>query len=84
MLCDMAVAKQMETNKLQGCTTFSVCNNSLNFSLNFSCAGSYTCPKPSNEVLQGASHLVGELGAPGDAVGLQLGCGSRGPIHPSI
>lgn len=35
MLCDMAVAKQMGTNKLQGCTTFSVCNNSLNFSLNF-------------------------------------------------
>lgn len=64
-----------------------MCNkysNSLNFSLKFPCAGSHTRPQPSNEVLQGASHLVGELGAPGDAVGLQLGCGSRGPIHPSV
>ena len=77
----------MEMNKLPSCTTFSVCNkysNSLNFSLKFFCAGSHTRPQPSNEVLQGASHLVGEFGASGDAVGLQLGCGSRGPIHPSL
>lgn len=82
----MAVAEHMEINKLPSSTTFFLCviNNSLNFSLKFPCAGSHTRPKPSNEVLQGASHLVGELGAPGDAVGLQLGCGSRGPIHPSI